>query len=295
MFKSLPSRIQNEPFVSVVMPVYNADLYLKESIDSILAQTYRHFEFIIVDDGSTDHSLDIIKKYVKKDRRIKLFQNTYNQGVSKTIKKGIDHAKGSVIARMDADDRALPDRFEKQIDYLGLHPHTIVIGGQCQVIDHENNIIGYKRFPIDFKSIYQSIMTFLPLQEPTLMIARDRLPQHFSFYGKNYTITEEIELIFKLFKYGKVENLPDVVLLYRIHDHNSSLKNVRKTFYYTLIGRIKGIFLYGYTPSIKDILVNIIQLIIITIIPQKLSLWLYYKTRKILKNKKNMSQKFSYA
>ncbi len=292
---SLPKIQNNKPLISVIMPVHNAERYVKDAIESILAQTYRHFEFIIVDDGSTDLSWRILREYQKKDRRIKLFKNTYNQGVSKTITKGLDKAKGSVIARMDADDISLPDRFKKQIEYLNMHPHTLVIGGQCQVIDNENNIIGDKRFPTDFISIYRFIMTFHPLQEPTLMIARDRLPQHFSFYGKNFTITEEIELIFKLFKYGKVENLSDVVLLYRIHDQNSSLKNVRKTFYHTCIGRLKGIFLYGYTPSIKDILINIMQLIIITLMPQKVSLWFYYKMRKIVKNKKRFSQKFTYA
>lgn len=296
MPKSLLSlKIKNEALGSVIMPVYNAELYLKEAIESILDQTYQRFEFIIVDDGSTDRSWNILKEYAKEDRRIKLFKNKYNQGVSKTVKKGIDQAKGKFIARMDADDIAMPERFKKQIDYLASHPRTIAVGGQCQVIDDKNNIIGDKRFPTDFNNIYRSIMTFLPIQEPTLMIARDRLPRHFSYYGKNCTIAEEVELIFKMFQYGNVENLPDVVLLYRIHNANSSLKDVRKTFYYTLIGRLKGIFLHGYRPSIEDIFVNIMQFIIITTIPQKLSLWLYYKTRKMVVNQKYTLNKRNYT
>lgn len=277
------------------MPVYNTDQFVGKAIESILGQTYQRFEFIIVDDRSTDHSWDILKKNATKDKRIILLKNKYNLGVSKTVKKAIDHARGALIARMDADDIALQDRLKKQVDYLTMHPATIAVGGQCIVIDSENNKIGEKKFPTDFKQIYDSIFTFFPVQEPTLMIARHKLPTSFNYYVKNGNTAEEVELIFKLFQYGRVENLPDVLLQYRIHNHNSSLKNIRKTFYQTLIGRFKGVFLHGYIPSIKDIAVNIIQLIIIMCIPQKISLWIYYKTRKIIKDKKNQSRKLNYA
>lgn len=285
----------NKLLVSVLLPVYNAQEFISASVESILRQTYTNFELIIVDDGSTDDSLCLLNHFAKIDKRIKLFSHPVNQGVSQTMKIAIQKARGDYLARMDADDIALPNRLEKQVRYLNSHPDTIAIGGQCVLIDEHNNCIGQKKFPIEHEKIHQYAFTFTPLQEPTLMIARKRLPDDFAYYVANGNNAEEVELIFKLFQYGKVENLPDVLLQYRIHNNNNSLKNIRKTFYQTLIGRIKGVFLYGYRPSVKDIAVNIAQLIIVTVTPQKISLWLYHRVRKIIWNKKQPSNTFKYV
>ena len=118
------------PTISVIMSVYNTNKsFLAEAIESILNQTYPNFEFIIIDDNSTDGSLSIIEQYMSKDDRIVLIKNKTNIGLTKSLNKGLKLAKGQYIARMDADDVSLPDRFKQQIEYMENNSHVTVIGG----------------------------------------------------------------------------------------------------------------------------------------------------------------------
>ena len=110
------------------MPVYNAEKYIVEAVDSILNQTYSDFEFIIIDDCSTDASYEILQSYAAKDNRIRLFKNDVNKKLPKTLNFGISQAKGKYIARMDADDISLPERFAKQIKFMESHPEIGVCG-----------------------------------------------------------------------------------------------------------------------------------------------------------------------
>lgn len=274
-------RRKERPLVSVVMPVHNSHRFLADAVESILAQTHRDFEFIIVDDGSTDSSWEILAGFAQKDARITLLKNDRNRGVSSAVKKAIAHAQGLYIARMDSDDIAVSDRLQKQIEYLHSHPRTVAVGGQCTVIDEKGNEIGQKHFPCNFPTLYRSMFTFFPIQEPTLMIDRQKLPRQFQFYDKDGNIAEEVELIFKLFQYGAVENISNVLLKYRIHPNNSSLKQVRKTFYLTLKARLRAIFYYHYIPRIEDIAITIAQLVVVTLLPEKMTLFLYHKIRKL--------------
>ena len=270
------------------MPVYNAGDYLVDCVNSLLGQSYKYFELIIVDDNSKDDSFEILKSFEKRDRRIKLFRNSKNLGVSETVKKAISKSSGDYLARMDADDISLPDRIEKQIEYLEKHPKTVALGGQCLLIDSNNNVIGKKTFPTSFEQIYKYIFRFIPLQQPTLVIAKKRLPDNFVFYVDGMNTAEEVELIFKLFQYGKVENLKDAVLLYRIHPNNTSLKNVKKTFFLTLLARLDGILKYHYKPTLGGVLYTIAQTLIVLILPQKLIIGLYKFTRATSGNKSSM-------
>jgi len=269
------------PRVSVVMPVFNAENFLRESLDSILKQTHRNFEFIIVDDGSTDASFKILRNYASVDKRIKLFRNPTNMGVSRAVNRAISKAKGEYIARMDADDIALPRRLEQQVAHLKKNPTTIAVGGQCLLIDKRGSVIGKKTFPIHFKQIYQYIFEFVPLQQPTLMIARKRLPKNFAYYYNGMNTAEELELLFKLFLYGKVENISDPVLLYRLHDHNTSFTNVRQTFGLTLISRLNAVYHYNYKPSKRGITITLLQAIFVYMFPQQFSLSVYKIMRSL--------------
>lgn len=273
-------KINNNPKISVVLPVYNAVGFLKDCLESILNQTYQDFEFIIVDDHSTDGSYEILEQYAKRHKKIKLFRNKKNKGVSEAVKKAISLSRGEYIARMDADDISFPTRFEKQIDYLEKNKKTVALGGQCLTIDENNKITGTKTFPNSFEDIYKYIFHFIPVQQPTLMIARKRLPKNFTYYIDGMNTAEEVELIFKLFKYGKVENMDEILLLYRVHDKNTSMQNVKETFLLTLLARIKAIFKYQYKPTKTGILYTFIQTIIVLTLPQKFIVFLY----KIIRN-----------
>ncbi|MDD4353774.1 MAG: glycosyltransferase family A protein, partial [Candidatus Nanoarchaeia archaeon] len=128
--------------ISVIMSAYNTERYIAEAIESILNQTFKDFEFIIIDDGSTDDSLKIIKRYVKKDRRIKLIHNKKNIGLTKSLNKGLKIAKGQYIARMDADDISLPQRFQIQYDFLEKNKDIFLIGTTAFLIDDKGDRLG---------------------------------------------------------------------------------------------------------------------------------------------------------
>lgn len=267
------------------MPVFNAGMYLHQSIQSILNQTYTNFEFIIVNDASTDNTSEILESYAKEDKRITLINNTYNVGVSRSVECAMQAAKGDYIARMDADDISMPKRFEKQIAYMTEHHDVVALGTQCTTIDQDGHTIGEKTFPLSHDDIYRYIFKFIPVQQPSLMIARHRLPKHFDFYSNSFRTAEEVELIFRLFNYGKVENLPGKLLKYRIHSHNTSFKSVKKTFYNTLISRVRAMYAYNYKPTFDGIIATALQTLIILILPEPAIMFIYSNMRHIRNGK----------
>ena len=277
----LPNKATDAPLVSVVMPVFNAAPYIKDCVESILNQTHFNLEFIIIDDASTDATPLILAAYAKKDRRIKLFTNESQRGISITVKLAINKAKGDYIARMDADDISLPERLTKQVAYLEKNKKTVALGTQCLLIDKKNNITGTKVFPTKHEDIYKYVFHFVPLQQPTIMIARHRLPANFEFYQDGMNTAEEVELFFKLFQFGKIENLNEFLFKYRIHGENTSLKNIRRTFILTLISRLKATIKYNYRPPISGIAMTIAQAMIVLILPQRITFFIYKLSRSM--------------
>lgn len=276
------NKSKNKPKISVIMPVYNAGKFLPESIESILGQTFNNFEFIIVDDASTDNSWEIIKEYANKDNRIKAFQNNKNLGVSKTTNIAISKTQAKYLARMDADDVSFPNRLEKQINYLKQNNKVVAIGGQCVVINDENEIIGQKIFPTEFKKLKKMIFEAVPIQQPSLMINTSLLPDNFQWYSPKCTSAEEIDVLFKLMEYGKLANLDDWTLYYRYRENSLSHVNPKKTFWLTLKSRFKAVK-NGFIPTPKAVLMNLAQIIVISLLPNKLINKLWYLIRGINK------------
>ena len=128
------------------MPVYNAKRYLEEAIESILGQTFRDFEFLIIDDGSTDRSLAILKRYAAQDARIRLSSRT-NAGYVVRLNEMLHQARGDLVARMDADDVALPERFAQQVEFLRSHPEVDVVGGAQERIDSNGYLLTIRYAP----------------------------------------------------------------------------------------------------------------------------------------------------
>lgn len=272
---------KKEPLVSVVMPVYNAGEYLAPAIDSILAQSYKNIEFIIVDDASTDGSWKILKEYASNYPQIRLIRNKWNEKQARAVTRAMDEAKGDFIARMDADDISFPHRLEMQVEYLLKHPKTVAVGGQCILIDKEGNVTGEKRFPTRFEDIYEYAFKFCPVQQPSLMIARKRLPSDFEYYNHDMAPVEDAELVYKLMKHGKLENLPFYMLMYRIHGENSSLKNFKKSFLLTLISRFRAVTEYGYVPTPGAVLFTLAQSITVFLLPQGVTSAIYRSMKRI--------------
>ncbi len=260
------------------MPVYNPGIHLIEAIESILNQTFIDFEFIIVDDASTDNSWKIIKSFSKKDNRIIPLKNKINLGVSLTSNIAISQAKGKYIARMDSDDISTPDRIQKQVDFLKNNSKTVLVGGQCTIINENNQIIGEKKFPTTSKQINNMIFWAVPVQQGYMMINRTLLPKKFSWYSPSKFSAEEVDLYFNLLKFGQFANLSDNLYFYRQLSTSLSHQNPKKTFWITLKSRLRAIN-NGFYPSLIAILINILQIVIISVLPNHfiMSLWHYIR------------------
>ena len=132
--------------VSVLMSVYNGEKFLSEAVESILNQTFRNFEFLIIDDGSTDTSFQILSTYAAQDERVRIVRNDENVGLTRSLNKGLELSNGEYIARMDSDDISLPERLSSQVDFLDKRQEIAVVGSGIQIIDENSTVVG-SRFP----------------------------------------------------------------------------------------------------------------------------------------------------
>ena len=258
------------PQISIIMPVYNAGEFLVESLDSILDQTFKDWELICVDDGSVDNSSQILQRYSLKDKRIRVYHLKDNVGVSRTANFALSKANGKFLARMDADDIMLPKRLEKQVNFLIKNPEVVIVGGQCLIINESGKVTGHKIFPTTHEDIYKMLFQQMPIQQPTFMVNLSLLPKKFHWYKADQNTAEEVDLLFRLCKYGLYANLPEFVLKYRIHTNNLSLKRPKKTFLVTYKTRKKAVSEYGYEPSLKAKTINLTQYLVVRLLPESI-------------------------
>jgi len=197
------------PLISVVMPVYNSDAYLAEAIESILAQSYPQFEFIIIDDCSTDGSAEIIRNYARRDERIRPLYLAH-KGAGGAANAGIAAARGDLIARMDADDIALPERFATQIAWM--RRTGVDICGSCiKTFGAENRLMW---FPESHEAICVEMLFRSALMQPTVMMRTDiakKHPYNESLYFEDYELWTRLALGYRM------GNVPEVLLKYRTH------------------------------------------------------------------------------
>jgi hypothetical protein len=204
--------------LSVIMSVYNGDAYLREAVESILSQTYKAFEFIIIDDASNDNTFAILAEYEKQDPRVKVQHNKENIGLTRSLNKGIASAKGQYIARMDADDISLPFRLEKQIAFLKTHLETGVLGSAVELIDAGGQVIGQRIYPTDSIIIRWRLAFENPLCHPAVLVRRELLQAH--QYDPNLDTAQDYELWCRLVGKTKLANLPETLLRFRKHGEN---------------------------------------------------------------------------
>ena len=200
------------------MSVYDGSLYLREAVDSILAQTFADFEFIIVDDCSTDSSRRILDEYSKSDNRIVVIQNLNNLGITKSLNKGLSKARGEFIARMDADDVSLPERFSAQINYLLKHPDYVAVGTEVLIIDPDGLPIGIKGQLTEHEKILETSINGYggAIIHPS-MVARHSAISKIGGYNPDFEVAQDLDLFIRLADVGKLSNLSQVHLKYRHH------------------------------------------------------------------------------
>lgn len=217
-----------KPAISVVISIYNEpEIWLRESIDSILNQTFSDFEFIIINDNpERELNNTILTEYQSKDKRIVIITNEVNIGLTKSLNIGIKIAKGKYLARMDADDIALPTRFEKQVNYLENNKEYVACGSRASVINEKGKIINKLLVPIKDSSIRSQFIIGNPMIHPSLMICKDVLKANKLLYDENLRYSQDYELIRNLLSFGKLHNLKDKLIFYRKSSKQISSANL---------------------------------------------------------------------
>jgi len=209
----------DKPMVTVLMSVYNGERFLKEAIDSILNQTFTDFEFLIINDGSTDRSVEIIESY--EDPRIRLINNEKNLKLIASLNKGISLARGKYIARMDCDDVSMPDRLEKEVDFLEKSLDYGLVGTYYTVIDGE----GKDQYNVSYPSSNELIKLFLslncPLAHGSIMGRTELFKQNLYGSEESYAV-EDYELWTRMSKVTKIHNIPEYLFKYRIYGESFS-------------------------------------------------------------------------
>ncbi len=206
--------LADNPEVTVLMSVYNGARYLCPAIDGILTQTFTDFEFIIVDDGSTDETWDIVSSYT--DSRIRLARNAHNLGLAASLNKGLALARGHYIARMDADDIALPERLERQVDFLNEHPEIGVVGTASQTMDIDGNPIGEVQMPGSDLHLRWLLLLGSPFIHATVMLRSEVLKKHSLHYVPETEPSEDYNFFSRLLKYTPGTNLPEQLYIIRL-------------------------------------------------------------------------------
>ncbi len=209
--------IVTTPVISVIMPVYNGGAFIKEAIDSILAQTFTDFEFFIIDDASTDESVAIIKFY--SDHRIQFIQKPTNTGYTDSLNMALALAKGKYIVRMDADDISTVDRFKKQLEYIETKKDLLVLGTAYKIIGTETLIT----LPATYEEAKVISIMNVPVAHPTVMMRNEVFKNLGMRYEKKYEPAEDYDLWTRVLEKGMIESLPEPLLYYRQHPAQQSI------------------------------------------------------------------------
>jgi glycosyltransferase involved in cell wall biosynthesis len=210
------------PRVSVIMPAYNCVHYIQESVNSILTQTFGDFEFIIIDDSSTDGTLDYLKTIT--DQRVVLIQKPQNTGYTISLNKGLELAKGDYIVRMDADDISLPQRIQKQVEFMDANPEIVCAGSSYKIIP-DNRVVIPKHTSGE---ILLELIITNPLAHPSVIIRSEIIKNNSITYDKTFEPAEDYKMWTELSKYGKLANIEEVLLHYRLHKKQVSVTSMAK-------------------------------------------------------------------
>lgn len=215
------------PLVSVLMPIFNGGKYLREAVEGILDQTFTDFEFLVLDDGSTDDSLALLRQYAARDSRVRVITRE-NRGLTFSLNELLSYARGEFVARMDADDVVLPERFARQAAFLGEHPGVVCVGGAYQMIDSADRFLTTLTPPqTDAEIQYLHLSGHTAINHPTAMM-RLAAVNRLGGYDSEYDLVEDLDLWLRLGEVGKLANLADVLLKYRLHDKSISEKAGQK-------------------------------------------------------------------
>lgn len=256
------------------MPAHNAQKYISGAIESILNQTFKKFELIIINDSSTDKTLAIVKSFSKKDSRIRMVNNDTRLNIARTLNKGISLAKSNIIARMDADDIAFPNRLELQYKLINSSKNIAVVGANVVIMNTVGNQIAIRSYPESSGELKRCLFRYSPFAHPVVMF-RKNMFEKVGGYNPKYSPTEDLDLWFRLGRKHEFESIPEPLLKYRIYEKSSSHKAIRDLEILVFKIRFDAILKYGYHPSLYDIIYNFFQFITLWLTPTEYRIKIY--------------------
>lgn len=212
------------PRVSVVMPVHNGGVYLEHAVDSILGQTFPDLEFVIIDDGSTDSTAQVLRRYQTADRRVRVYHQE-NAGIVASLNRGCHEAKAAYIARMDADDIAFPDRLARQVEFLDGNPAVAVVGSAVVRIDASGREIKRNVCPTSHAEIVEALREYTCFTHPSVMLRAAALAA-VGGYRPAYRAAEDYDLWLRLSERYEMANLPDPLFYYRVYPGQISVRQL---------------------------------------------------------------------
>ena len=209
------------PKVTVLMSVYNGEEYLREAVDSILAQTFKDFKFVIVNDGSTDKTAEILKSY--KDVRIKIVNNEKNIGLTKSLNKGLMIAKSRYIARQDADDISMPERLEKELKFLGKNKNVALVGTDYFLINEKDKIIGKINCLIESKDLKEKLLKGNQFGHGSVMFRKECV-EKIGIYREEFKYAQDYDFYLRIAEVNDVANISELLYKWRINIKSVSVK-----------------------------------------------------------------------
>lgn len=255
----------SNPKISVIMANFNGMPYLKEAVKSILNQTHKDLEFMIVDDASTDKSWEHLISL--KDKRVKLIKNGKNLGLAASLNKALKASRGQYIARMDADDISLPKRLEKQLEFLEKNRHVDLCGTWADLIDENGQIIGEKKFYTEDHKIKKALVIYSPIIHPTFF-AKAKVFKELKGYNPNFEYAEDFEFLLRAKNQFNFANIPQKLFKWRLWDKRRSrvrMEKIDRADFRTKLHAFKeGYFGKGY------VVIVILKFFVTFLIPQSL-------------------------
>lgn len=270
--KTLPAGRQAK--ISVIMSVYNGMPFLKEATESILKQTYKNFEYIIVDDASTDDTWRYLKSL--RDKRIKLVKNKKNLGLAASLNIAIQQTKGEFIARMDADDISLKNRLATQLKFLENNSDVSICGSWADLIDEKGKNVGEKRYPTNDQTIKKALMWYQPIIHPTWFCKLDVF-NNLNGYDPKFDLAEDYQFLIRASREYKIANIPKKLLLLRLHHSRRSQAEIHEMDKIDLKVKIFALN-NGYFDKFYTIII-LKKFLMTFLFPASIKLWLAKKLK----------------
>jgi glycosyltransferase involved in cell wall biosynthesis len=264
------------PQVSVIIPVYNAEKYIGEAIQSILNQTYKDFELIIIDDASTDKTPEIVSKY--NDPRIKIYTNEKNLYIAGNRNKGIGLASGKYIVWQDADDISMSDRIELEYKLLESDPKIGICGSYLEIFDNSGTL-HLRKYKTTDAEVRKTIFRYSPVAQPSAMIRKECFDK-VGLYNLGMPPAEDIEMSFRIGQFYKFANIPKPLIKYRVHESSATFEKLKLIEKNTLETRYKFKDNIAYKFTTYDYVYNFLQKITLYLMPAKFRIDLFNFIRR---------------